>query len=193
MAIPIPSIEPTEFVSGATVKWTRSLGDYPASTWTLKYYIRSVSQGGGYLDVTATADGDTHSVTIAATDTATLVAGEYEWQAEVTSGSEVAFPDKGYFTVKPALELEAGGVDRRSIAKRALEKIEAVILNRATRDDLSYTLPGVGMTLSKIPPDDLLRWYDYFKAEVAKEQAAEDLANGKGGGNNIWATFSRPT
>lgn len=193
MAIPIPSKEPTEFVGGATVKWTKVLGDYPASSWTLTYSIRALDAAGGSLEVTATADGDTHVVTISATDSGTLAAGTYEWQAKVTSGSEVAYPDTGMFEVKASLDIEPAGVDRRHWARIALERIQNVLKGRASRSDLSYTVPGVGMTVSQMTPEQLWLHHDRLAAIVAGLDAEDAINNGDTQSTQVYATFTRPS
>ena len=75
MAADIPTKEPTEFTAGDSVKWTRTLGDYPASTYTLKYSLRGTA---GTFDITATADGDDYSVSLPAPTTSTYSAGYYD-------------------------------------------------------------------------------------------------------------------
>ena len=187
MSASIPTTEPTTFAKGETVKWTRSLSDYSAADgWQLDYYIR----GPQYLDVTATTSGSSFAVTISATETANLDAGFYWWEARVSKSGEVYKVDSGTLQVKVDLSMESAGYEGGSIARRALKSIESVILNRATRDDLNYTLPGVGMSVGKIPPEELLKWYDYFKAEVKRENDAEKLANGGNTGRNIYVRFS---
>jgi len=45
MAATIPSDEPARLRAGDTWKWTRTLGDYPAGTWTLKYRFKNAAGG----------------------------------------------------------------------------------------------------------------------------------------------------
>ena len=47
----------------------KNISDYPASEWTLTYYLRKDG---------ATADGDTHLVTVATTTTTGYAAGVYD-------------------------------------------------------------------------------------------------------------------
>ena len=58
--------EPEKLTSGVTWKWKKTLSDYPASEWTLTYYLRKDG---------ATADGNTHLVTVAASTTSGYAAG----------------------------------------------------------------------------------------------------------------------
>jgi hypothetical protein len=50
MAATTPSDEPARLRAGDTWKWTRSLADYPAGTWTLKL-LYTASNGGGIFTV----------------------------------------------------------------------------------------------------------------------------------------------
>ena len=59
--------EPEKLTSGVTWKWKKTLSDYPASEWTLTYYLRK--DGATATSFSATADSDTHLVTVAASTT----------------------------------------------------------------------------------------------------------------------------
>jgi hypothetical protein len=63
----IPTSELTVFFAGNTVKWKKSLADYPASEgWSLEYALTG-SAGG--RTVSASASGDDFLATLAAADT----------------------------------------------------------------------------------------------------------------------------
>ena len=68
--------EPEKLTSGVTWKWKKTVSDYPASEWTLTYYLRK--DGAAATSFSATADGDTHLVTVAAATTAGYAAGVYD-------------------------------------------------------------------------------------------------------------------
>ena len=57
------SYEPEKVTAGVTWKWKKTFSDYPASEWTLTYYLRK--NGATATSFNATADGDTHLVTVA--------------------------------------------------------------------------------------------------------------------------------
>ena len=65
--------EPEKLTSGVTWKWKKTISDYPASEWTLTYYLRK--DGATATSFSATADGDTHLVTVTAATTAATTAG----------------------------------------------------------------------------------------------------------------------
>lgn len=191
----IPFCEPTEVSAGETIKWKKRLNHYPATLWTLTYYLRCQgSHNPQFLasqDVVATADGNDHSVTISASDSALLADGQWLWIARVSNGTEVYKVDEGRLTIKPDFTQLAGGEDKRSIARRILEKLEAAWFKRASSDILNYVMPGTGMTIGKMTPEQMIKQMDYWKGEVAREDAAENLANGMGTGNNIKVKFVR--
>jgi len=86
--IPVLDREPDEIVAGDTIKWKRSFSDYPASTWTLTYALRSVATSSTAIELTATDDDDDHSVNVLAATTGAWIAGDYAWDAYVTNGTE---------------------------------------------------------------------------------------------------------
>lgn len=175
-----PTNEPLELRAGATWKWRREdwASDYPASSWTLKYWFKRASSTGANFSITATADGDNFAVTVAATTTAGYTAGRYTWAAIVTGGSSEAYEiDTGSLVVLPRYD-QAANLDDRSHPRKVLEAIEAVLETRATKDQMEYQIAGRMLKLT--PLVDLLRLRQLYKNEVAAEEAAERLANGIG-------------
>ena len=71
------SYEPEKVTAGVTWKWKKTFSDYPASEWTLTYYLRK--NGATATSFNATADGDTHLVTVAAATTAAYASGIYDF------------------------------------------------------------------------------------------------------------------
>lgn len=182
MAADIPTTEPASLNVGDTWKWTKTLADYPASSWTLTYNFKS--SAGGFL-VTATADGDDHSVTVPYSTTAGYTDGFYSWVATVTGGGERYVVDSGTCTLNP--DYRAGtataAYDGRSHARIVLDAIEAVIEGRATVDQQEYEIAG--RRLKRMAIADLLKFRQHYKAEVAGEAAAEAIKNGTGTGRRI--------
>ena len=88
--------EPEKLTSGVTWKWKKILSDYPASEWTLTYYLRK--DGGTATSFSATADGDTHLATVAASTTSGYAAGtpmtaiQWEVSADFTLGQALPIP-----------------------------------------------------------------------------------------------------
>jgi hypothetical protein len=174
--------EPGSLRAGDTWKWTKSLADYPASAWSLKYRFKSPTAG---FEISATADGDIHSVSVAAATTTAYAAGTYSWIAWVEGGtSEKYTVDTGVTVVNPDYRTgtATSALDDRSHARKTLEAIEAWIESRN---------PGVAMyeiagrRMQYIPIPDLLKMRQLYKSEVSAEDAAEAIRNGTGTGRRI--------
>jgi hypothetical protein len=133
MAASIPTTEPAELRIGDTWQWRREdLSDWPASVWTLSYHLRNAS---AYIDITAAADGDAHSVSVPAATSATYSAGDYEWVAFVTDGSDRFQAGTGRVKLTANVAL-AAAYDARGFARRMLDAVEARLESRATADQL---------------------------------------------------------
>tara|TARA_B110000438_G_scaffold193811_1_gene185394 strand:+ start:508 stop:777 length:270 start_codon:yes stop_codon:yes gene_type:complete len=65
--------ESEKLTAGVTWKWEKNISDYPASEWTLTYYLRK--DGATATGYRATADGDSYLVTVAAATTSGYAAG----------------------------------------------------------------------------------------------------------------------
>ena len=86
MAADIPTKEPLTIRAGNTIQWTKSIDDYKASDgWTLSYSFRGT---GGTIDITSSADGDDHAISIAATTTTAYTAGFHDVIGYVEKGSD---------------------------------------------------------------------------------------------------------
>jgi hypothetical protein len=183
----IPLIEPAEFTAGDVVRWKKYLPEYSPADFSLAYYL----QGPGKQMLTATADAvnsSWFSVEILSVATGAWKEGKYWWSSFVTDANNNRFPvDSGTLTVKPDPAQMPETVDGRSFAAKALAAIEAVILNRAGRAELSYQIEG--RSLSMIPHEELLVMRDKLKAEVAREVNAEKIKRGERISKNIYVRF----
>lgn len=169
MAYTPPTTEPTELRAGDTWQWRREdLSDYPASTWTLKYYFRNAS---AYFDVTATADGDLFAVSVAKATTATRTVGSYDWIAVVESSTERYQIDQGRLEVLPNLAT-AAAYDARSFARKMLDYIEAELVSRGSSGQLD--LVNATLEQRSIGRDraGLITLRNQMLVEVRREEAA---------------------
>ena len=185
MAADIPTIEPAEFTLGDTLKWTRDLSDYPATLWTLTYsFVNADAQ----FAITASADGTTHSVTVAAGTSAAYTAGTYKWQAYVTGGSSERYlVGEGTAKALPNFAVETSGYDGRSHVKTTLDAIQAVLQAKASFDQASMSLNG--RSISRYSIAELLPWEDKYKALYAQEVKAERIAAGLGHSGKVRIRF----
>jgi hypothetical protein len=183
MTASIPTTEPAELRAGDTWAWTKTLDDYPASAWTLKYRFKNAAGG---FEITATASGDDFSVSVAAATTTGYAAGAYSWMAWVEGGtSEKYTVDTGTCTINPDYRsgTATAAFDDRTHARIVLDAIEAVIEGRAAKDQEEYEIAGRRLKHTPIPT--LLKLRQHYKAEVAGQVAAEAVANGLGTGRRI--------
>lgn len=183
MTAPIPSTEPTELRAGDTWKWTRTLADYPASAWTLKYRFKNASGG---FEIVASASGNDYSISVAATTTTGYAAGAYTWTAWVEGGSSEKYTvDAGVCTLKADYRANSAGsaLDDRTHARIVLDAIEAVLQNRASLDQQEYEIAGRRLVRMKI--GELLKLRQTYLAEVRAQALAEQIQNGTGVGGRI--------
>lgn len=175
--ITIPEKEPLRVFAGDTWQWKRkNLQDYPASSWNLKYYLDSRSPA-AQSTIAAVADGDNFSVSLVPATTATYTVSDnkrggsgYYWVARVEHQSDGRIFTVDHGRLDISLELSAqtvGGYDPRIWAEKALDNLTAVIENRATIDQLSFTIAG--RTLQKMDPQQIHAWRNWFAIEVASD------------------------
>jgi hypothetical protein len=182
VAVDIPTNEPAELRAGDTWKWTRSISDYPASAWTLKYRFKSPTAG---FEITATAAGDDFSITVTAATTAAYAAGTYTWIAWVEGGtSEKYTVDTGIMAVDADYRsgTATAALDDRSHARKTLAAIESWIESH-NPGVAEYEIAGRRMKYISIA--ELLKLRQSYKTEVAAEEAAEAIRNGLGTSRRI--------
>lgn len=186
MAKTIPTIEPTTFAAGDTVKWTKALADFLATDgWTLKYFIR----GAKALDLTAETSGTDFLSTISATDSAALDPGEYAWTARVSNGDEVYTVGSGSFTITPDLSIQTEGYDSRSQTKRTLDKLRDALEGLSSKKVASKTINGNTYTLKNL--NELITAITKLQAEYEQELATARIKKGLGSGRFIKSRMLR--
>ena len=178
MAADIATKEPTQIRAGDTIKWEKTLDDYPAggSEWVLKYAFRGTA---GVIDVTATADGTDHLVSIAPATSTSYASGHYDVLGFVEKGSD-------RYTIFTG-RIEGSSYDGRTHTKKVLDKIEAVLESRATKEILESMIEGV--QIKRIPHEELILMRSKYLQWHQQEIAAEKIAAGMGTGRNILARF----
>jgi|TARA_Y100000310_G_C20588254_1_gene766575 hypothetical protein len=188
MTIPILTNEPQRLVAGDTWKWERSWSDYPAGTWTVTYYFHLLSSSSVKFSIAASQKGstDVHSVSVAKGTTAAYTAGNYDWHAYADSGTERKRVDTGTLEVLKDFT-SSSAIDNRSFWRKQLDAIEAVLDNRASQAEASYSING--RALSRTPFAELREHHAYAKAKVNQEERADNAANGMGHRGRILAGF----
>lgn len=169
MAADIPNCEPSSFAAGSTVRWTKSLADYSyADGWRLKYVFHGV----GKLPVAADvdADGVGFSVTIKASDSAKLGAGQYRWQSWVERADEVFIVAEGNATVSPNFQTANAG-DLQPTTEQELDLIEKVIKALLGTDNQSYSIGG--RTFQKKELDKIMTLRGVLVAKLGRERGQD--------------------
>ncbi len=154
-------------------------------SWTLKYAIR----GAQTLDLTATQDGTDWTTSISKAQSAALTAGRYYWQAYVENGSERITIGNGQLDITPNLSTASAGAELRTQSKQDLDAVQAamraMIAGGAVQKYMIH-----GRQVEKMTMADLIQLESKLKATVARENAAQSIANGQGNPNNVFVRFS---
>lgn len=169
----IPSSEPQVIRSGNTVKWRKTLSDFPANDgWALTYILTLQSDYSKRLSKAAVQDGADFVTTLSAAETAALSAGTYNLFGAVSKSGERYDVFAGTLELKldPAALLTG---DHRSDTKRKLDAIEAAIEGKATVDQLSLSINGRSITRYSLA--EMLTLRDRLKADYQKELQAEQF------------------
>jgi hypothetical protein len=172
----ISNTEPSKIRSGDSITWQKELTDYPASAWTLTYTLINSTHK---VTITATNSSNKHLVTVSAITSAAYTAGFYDWVAAVSNGTDRYTVGTGRIEIQPNLSI-ATTFDTRSHARKMLEAIDAVLLTRATADQLDLLDMSIETRNIKRDPEKLLAMRDRFQAMVNSETAAEKIQNGLG-------------
>ena len=171
--------EPTSFTVGETMRWQKHLSAHnPQDGWCLQYvFVKEQSRlgqsqlgqprlGQSKLRVDATIKDDYFELTISSGESQALISGTYWWQALVHKNDESYVVGDGSLEIKPNIGL-LDDFDGRSHVRQVLDALEATLLGKASRDQLSYSIAGRSM--SRLSPSELLEWRDKYKAEYTRE------------------------
>lgn len=127
------------------------------------------------INMAATIDSDEFVFSADASTTATWSAGDYWYSVRVTSGSAVQELESGQVTVLPDMASASSGYDGRTQAEIALAAIEAVLANRATKDQDRYRINNRELYRTSI--SDLMKLRDFYRDLVNRERAAKCGSN----------------
>lgn len=170
------------FTAGETVNYTQSFADYDPTTDTLVF---DCVTDGYKFSITATDNGDgSYLINAPFATTDSFKPGVYSYQAHITTAASVrTFVEFGTFEVSPKFADMPSGYDDRSHVKKVLDALEATLENKASQDQLSYSIAG--RSLSRMSPSELIEWREKYKAEYAREIQEKRIAAGLGNSNVI--------
>ena len=186
-----PTQEPGALASGDRWVWKRPdlVGSYPTSLYSLTYEFQDDAGGGSAnaFTITAVEITDAYIVEVASATTAAYSPSTYRWSAFITktSDSQRVTVDTGFLTVEANYANTTA--DQRSHAKKVLDSIQAVMENRATIDQSSFSIAG--RSLSRMSVDELFAYRDRYQTEYNAEIKRARIKNKKPTGNMIGVRF----
>jgi hypothetical protein len=154
-----PTQEPDVLVIGDRWMWRRPdlASIYDPSEYALTYEYHRDSGGGG-----------ANQFTLTATETAN------DYIIEIPSATTAGYTANAYIYYV-------------FIAKTVLDAIEAVIENRASQDQMSYSIAG--RSLSRMSIDDLMKFRDRYYSEYQEEIKKSRIKNKQDSGNLVKVRF----
>lgn len=181
----IPSSEPTRMHAGATTQWTKSISDYPAPTYTLKYYLT----GPADLTIAGAQYGTStdHLVSVSATQSAAWIFGKYTWQSYAEKGSGDTL--ERYYLGAGSVQIDTvtGKSDARVIYDDLIAKYKS--LASTGMQVQSYSISGLAMTYTK--PQDMLDAIKYWAGVVRDEEDALVVESGGRNPRHVGGRFRR--
>ena len=185
-----PEGEPSEIVVGDYIQWTRDdlASDYPNDEYTATYIARITGGGNTEIQLAGTAYNGGFLFTVDSETSGDFVAGYYHWQLEIVKDStgDRVVVDRGAFTA--IVDLDAGGADPRSHAEIMLTKIESLLEGKADSDVSSYSIAG--RSLTKLTPEELITWRNYYRSEVLQMRQKEDIKLGRKSPTTVKVRFT---
>lgn len=150
---------PERFIQGDLLDLGIVLPDYPASDYTLSWALVTPT---GQVQIVAQEVGDDYQLYVPSVFTAAFPYGEYDWQAYVTdiAGNRTTVGE-GFIYIRPDFDQLGAGFDASTHVKKVLDAIEAVLEQRATKDQEGYTIEGRQLSRTKI--GDLLKLRELYR------------------------------
>ena len=173
-----PTGVPTEVVVGDFIQFkiTQFSDDYSNSLFTMRFVARISTGGATEVNVAATASGDDYLFSISSATSANFTVGTYHYQLEIerNSDNERIVVDRGEIDIVTDYDNQ---VDPRQHAEIMLGKIESILEGKADSDVSSYSIAG--RSLTKLSPDELVQWRDYYRREVFAIKRKEAIKHGR--------------
>lgn len=157
-------IIPTTILAGDTFSVETNQPDYPKPTWTITAYF----QGPDAITLVSTGTDAVHTLSATAATTAGWGEGTYRYSVVASDGVTQKTIENGITNIQARADLISSS-DVRSHNKKMLDAIEALLENRASTDQQSYTIAGRSIT--KIPMMELLELQKYYADKVRQETA----------------------
>ena len=183
--------QPLQIYQGDSISWIESRV-HPDAT-AVRVWLRAAAAGAG-IEAVASDTDDGWKVELSAATTATMAAGSWELQIVSTVNGAPLTTGRGSLTVRKSLAFSGtpGAFDDRSQAQKDLEAVEEAI-RALTTGAVEYQIGSLGnggRKVRRVDLPDLIMWRDRLKAEVAREQRAEMIAQGLGDPRRLYVRFT---
>jgi hypothetical protein len=189
--------EPIEITAGTSINFQRSFRLYPAPAWVIYYEIRGAAVPIEFVSAQPANGGTEQLVFVPGTTTEGWPPGHYElagYATNATTGEKYECYHPSEITINPDLQTAPGDQSTKTFAQLMVEKLEAVMLGRASNDILDSEINGT--MIRRIPAKDLKELYFSFKhqrqGEIAKERARNKQPTGRRITTQIAVTFPNP-
>jgi hypothetical protein len=156
---------PETIIAGDSVSFDAILPNYSASEgWALYLLLRGYDSA----DVVSTPLNNAHHIYIAASATATWQVGLHDYFCRLKRGEEAYTIQTGQVVVVPNPELPTQ-YDSRSTPVQIIDAIDAILLQRATDDQLKIVISGRELMKNSLP--DLIALRKYYMQLLAREKS----------------------
>lgn len=173
-----PTGVPTNIVVGDFVQFkiTEYSEDYPNTAYTMTFLARSATGNSTEITFDATASGDDYLFSVGSSTSENFDVGHFHYQLEIkrNSDNERLIVDRGEIDILTDLD---NNIDPRTHAEIMLGKIEGLLEGKADADVSSYSINN--RSLTKLSPDELVEWRDYYRREVADQKRQEAITHGR--------------
>ncbi|CAE7205090.1 unnamed protein product [Symbiodinium microadriaticum] len=146
LTMPDPLIPFDHLRAGDSASWSVNLPDHPSPAWTLKLELR----GQQVITLTAIPDPSkpgAHKFDVTSAISAGWTAGAYSWFALADDGATARCTiGSGSIDILPDPATLPGDYDGRSQDEIALEAIDAVLADKATKGQQAYSIAGRSLT-----------------------------------------------
>lgn len=168
----------TEIVVGDFIQFkvSKFSEDYSNSLHTMRFVARIATGGSSEIKFDATASGDDYLFTVSSAVSQDFDVGHYHYQLEIerNSDNERIVVDRGELDVVTDFDNQ---VDPRHHSEIMLSKIESILEGKADSDVSSYSIAG--RSLTKLSPEELVQWRDYYRREVSAIKRQEAIKHGR--------------
>ena len=196
--IPPDRREPITVCAGDSINFQRNFPKYPAPIWVIEYAIRGSGAPINFNSAQPPAGGTEQLVFVDGSATEGWPPGEFEMEGFAANTANVGERYQVYLgpvKITPDLATAPGDQSTKTFAQLMVERLEAVMLGRASNDILDSEINGT--MIRRIPARDLKEFYYSFRhqrqGEIAKDRARNKQPTGRRITTQIAVMFPNPT